>query len=144
MRSPTEVRFAKTRWHPVIPPRVLGAWEQTVLDHLLFKPFPGSEDLRQQVETIRVSAACECCLSIVLTDADGPPRQPSNAHHGHVDMAMVADLDGVDDDGVPFWALLFVQNGLLAELDIQRADGTPFIRAPEFERREVIEGGRTG
>jgi len=47
---------------------------------------------------------------------------------------MVADLNGVDHDGVPFWALLFVQEGLLAELEIQRADGTPFVNTPNIER----------
>lgn len=134
MASPFTVRFAETRWYQVIPPRPLTEWEHRVLDLLLSKSFPGSVGLRQQAESIRVAAACGCCLSIVLTDADEPPRQPSNTHHGHVDMAMVADLNGVDHDGVPFWALLFAQDGLLAELEIQRADGTPFVKTPNIER----------
>lgn len=141
MASPITVRFRETRWYQIIPPRPLTEWEHSVLNLLLSKPFPGNEKLRQQAETVCVSAECTCCLSIVLTDADEPPRQPSNAHHGHVDMAMVADLNGVDHDGMPFWMLLFVQDGLLAELEIQRADGTPFMNAPTIERHESIEGG---
>ncbi len=140
MASPVTIRFRETRWYQVIPPRPLTEWEYSVLDLLLSQPFPSSADVRKQVETVRVSAVCECCLSIVLTDADGIPRQPSNIHHGHIDMAMVANFDGVDQDGMPFWALLFVQDGLLAELEIQRADGMPFMEAPNFGRYELIEG----
>jgi len=141
MTSPVTVRFRETRWYRVIPPRPLTEWEYFVLDLLLSQRFPGSADLRKQAETVCVSAVCGCCLSIVFTDADEVPHQPSNTHHGHVDMAMVAELDGVDQGGVPFWALLFVHDGLLAELEIQRADGAPFVKAPDFERHEPIEGG---
>ncbi len=140
MALPVTVRFRETRWYQVIPPRSLTEWEYSVLDLLLSRPFPGSADLRKQAETVRVSAACGCCLSLMFTGADEVPRQPSNAHHGHVNMAMVAELDGLDQDGVPFWALLFVHDGFLAELEIQRADGAPFVKAPDFERHEPIEG----
>ena len=133
MTSPVEVRFAETRWDPINPPRSLTKWERSVLNSLLSRPFPSSEVLRRQAETVRVSAECKCCLSIVLTDADGPPRRPSNAHHGHVDMAMVAELSGNDEQGVPFWVLLFVHDGRLAEIEIQRADGKPFVKTPNIE-----------
>lgn len=136
MGSPIEVRFAETRWQPINPPRTLTQWERTVLDLLLAK-LPSSEDsLRCQSQSVRVSAACTCCLSIVLTSGQEEPRRPSNVHHGHVDMAMEAECGGSDEDGVPFWALLFTQGGNLAEMEIQRADGTPFKNIPGMERFE--------
>ncbi len=53
-------------------------------------------------------------------------------------MAMVANLEGVDTDGRPMWALLFSAGGRLAELEIQRADGSPFTRQPNISRFEIV------
>lgn len=40
------------------------------------------------------------------------------------------------------WALLFVKNGQLAELEIQRADGSPFQKPPDLSRFELVPRGR--
>lgn len=133
-----EVRFRETHWQSITPPRTLNDWEHAVLNFLLSEPFTGRDKLQEQAGTVRVSAECRCCLSIELTGPAGSPRQLSNSHHGHVDMAMVADLEGVDTDGTPMWALLFVQGGRLAELEIQRADGRPFTRQPNISRFEIV------
>lgn len=102
MGAPIKVKFAETRWQLIDPPRILTQWERDVLDLLLAKLPDGGDDLRRQSRDVRVSAACTCCLSIVLTDVQSPPRRPSNVHHGHVDMAKIAESGGDDDDGVPF------------------------------------------
>jgi hypothetical protein len=133
-----KVRFQETQWELVTPPRVLNDWERSVLNTLLPEPFPERDDLRDQVETVRVFAECRCCLSIEMSDLSRAPLRPSNMHHGHVDVVMVAELYGRDADGVPMWALLFVQGGRLAELKIQRADGSPFQQQPDLRRFELV------
>ncbi len=132
------ITFRQAQFRPVVPPRPLTAWERGLLERLLAQPYEGRDQLLDQLEALRVTAACACCLSIELgtaqnQDQDGPTPISHGARHVSRHHHLASELEGIDSDGMPIWALLFTQHGQLAELEVQRADGQPFLSLPQID-----------
>ncbi len=119
-------------WHPIDPPRPLNTWERQMIDLLLSQPkacmdeVPGSAMVRRQLHSARVDEACSCCLSIGIVVDHAPANQMPGGPSG-----FYTDLGGDDVDGMSMWAILFTKDGYLVELEVQRADGTPFRLEPD-------------
>lgn len=126
------ITFRQAYWQRIDPPRELTSWERQIIGRILSGPegretdLPDSEAVRLQLPSVRVNEACLCCLSIGLTADSESVEQIPGAPSG-----MIGDLYGEDTDGMVIWALLFVQTGYLVELEVQRADGSPFTYLPD-------------
>ncbi len=130
--------FRQAPSRPVAPPRQLTEWERGLLERLLAQPCEGRDQLLDQLASVRVAAACACCLSIELNsgqdqDEDGPTPSSHGGRHVLRGHRLVSELEGEDSDGMLVWALLFTENGKLAELEVQRADGGPFLSLPKLD-----------
>jgi hypothetical protein len=58
---------AGSDWIPIHPPRALAPVELRLLEFLLSRPFPGCDELRNQLKSAKVSGVCPCgCPSLHL------------------------------------------------------------------------------
>jgi hypothetical protein len=109
------------------PPRPLTQWEQEMLDMITCVSFPGHEALRRQINHTRVEKQCGCgCLTSDLVVDPNPDYRLEDQRRGPI-----YDLYGKDNDGMVMYAILFVRDGYLSMLEVQRADGSPFKRPPD-------------
>ena len=77
--------------------------------------FPGAAELRSQM--------VDLCVETV--DSDGSVRlEPSRRVSANVSAHIPVEMELPGDDGISTFALLHVQAGLLAELEIYREDGS--------------------
>lgn len=89
--------------------RDLTAHEKAVLEFLLASPFPGRDELREQLATVRTTGlSCQCgCPSIALeVDPSAPPSEAESR-----------DALGHDVDGNLVLVGLNIRHGFMAELD---------------------------
>jgi hypothetical protein len=130
--QPHVVTAKASTWYPIDPPRPLNDWERQVIDLLLSYPkahvdtLPGSDAVRRQLVSARVNEACSCCLSVGLITDHDPANQILGSPTG-----FYTDANGQDTDGMTMWAILFTKGGYLSELEVQRADGSPFTHLPD-------------
>lgn len=138
-RPPTTVIFAEALWKPVTPPRSLTMWEYAALSRLLSKVPLTDSAAKNQLEIVRVSAECASDLSIAFTNYQEPVYVPTTTTHGHYGSgSMAAELSGKDHDGMEMWILLFARGDTPIELDIQRADGSPFAALPDLDALKLF------
>jgi hypothetical protein len=102
-------------WVTEVPPRPLTAAEQQMIEALLTVPFPGNEQLRKQVPSLRVLFhAPPGDLSIKMS----PNRDPALAADcGPRDRVPVM-ATGWDAVGQPATILLHVIEGFIGELEV--------------------------
>ncbi len=107
--------------------------ETALLEKLLAADFPGVDALRAQQATLVVSEILD------------EPRNGSLELHPRPDTRALAiakrvpvEAQGTDVDGVPFHVLLFVVDGLMAELQIFREDSGPLLIEPVPADMEVL------
>jgi len=96
--------------------------ERRLIEYLLQLPFPGRDELRQQLDHVRV---CEEYYpddpSIVLcTDRPPPVRAP-------VKRRIPVEAEGRDRDGVSIHVLLHSVDWVMSELEIFRDDSGPLL-----------------
>lgn len=115
------------------PPRPLSSAERGILDRLLSSPFPGREQLQEQLHLALVSAICTCgCHSFILEmDRSATPKAP-------VRTRIPVEAEGVDQDGVRVHFLLHVVEGYARELEIYREDSAPVRRLPSPDTLEIF------
>jgi len=115
------------------PPRELTVEERSFLDRLLMKPFPGRDELQEQVSSVRVSGECTCgCRSIVLT------VNKSLSQKALVTRRIPIEAEGIDIDGITIHFLLHVVDGFLSELEIFREDSKSIQRLPDYNSLELL------
>jgi hypothetical protein len=122
-------------WNPVNPPRDLSTNEERLFVLLLSQPFPGRDELRQQVQLARVSEEERGgYLSVVLTvDRSAAPPAP-------VQESPSVEAEGLDE-GVEIEVLLHTRGGYLFMLEIIRMDGKPLTRFPDPMSLELFVHG---
>ena len=105
--------------------RELSADEKAVLEFLLSRPFPGRDQLRDQLESVRTTGlSCTCgCPSIALQVDRQAPRAQVGAS---------IDAFGRDADGNLVMVGLLMDDGYMMELDFTDVAGTSKSGAPGF------------
>lgn len=113
--------------------RAASEHETALLEKLLAADFLGADSLRVQQATMLVSEIPE------------EPRNGSLELHPRPNSKALAitkrvpvEAQGTDVDGVPFHVLLFVVDGLMAELQIFREDSRPLLSQPVLADMEVL------
>lgn len=104
--------------------------ENGLLAALLTPEFPGRDELRQQLKG---------CLVRVLDDEGSLEVQVYGAPPAAAVVdAIPVDATATDSDGVVLNAFIHVRDGLLAELEVIKVDGTPLRRLPPGDAWEVV------
>jgi hypothetical protein len=121
------------------PFRALSATERAVLLRMLEPDFPGNEELREQLS------------HSIARDIAGPGDHEGTIEirvNGNFKAPIESRLPVValanDDDGIGVEFLLHVDNGIIYELEVVKADGSPIRRLPLASelRVEVFEEGK--
>lgn len=68
---------------------------------------------------------------------------PTVSKEAGVAQAPYAEAQTQDTDGVPIWITLFTRNGVLDEVEIVRADGSPLLRPLSVENLDVFDPARS-
>jgi hypothetical protein len=124
------------RWHvlssEVAVARKLAPDEIAIIDRLLEVDFPGRDEVAAQIEHSRVSSAdYDDNYGSLDFEVRQAPRAP-------VTSRVPVSGRTFDVDGVPIEVLLHVVDGIIEELEIVKADGSPIERRPEASRLEVF------
>jgi hypothetical protein len=100
--------------------------EKAILERLLQDSFRGRDEIRAQVAQSRVREIAEYKDNYGSLEFEvmGGPKAA---------VAERVPVDGMalDADGVPIEFLLHVVDGVLRELEIVKADGSPIVRRPQ-------------
>ena len=108
------------------PPRQLSPWERDVLEALLAVPFPGAEELKEQLGSVKVAEEY---------GGDDPSVIFSVAQHAAlpapVKRRIPVEAEGLDEDGATIQVLLHVIDGFVWELEVYRPDGEPMQCVPD-------------
>jgi hypothetical protein len=115
--------------------RPLSSVEQATIAALLSQPFPGRDQLKQQLSgarAVEIESSTEHSIRLHLNLA--APRAP-------VETRVPVEGSANDADGVPVFALLHVVNGYAQELQIYRGDGEPIRSALGGLRWRVMTNG---
>jgi len=112
--------------------RELSATERGILSRLLERPFPGRDEIREQVNNALVRELFET----------GDERGTIEFRVRTKMMAPVRSRAPVqaiayDEDGVPISIILHVIDGTTKELEFNKADGSPIVRTPSAAELEV-------
>jgi hypothetical protein len=113
--------------------RTLKPNERQIIERLLQDPFPGRDELRAQIFKSRVEPIDEYgdeYGSLKFEVEDGPKAK--------VTQRVPVDARANDSDGVPIEFLLHVVDGLVRELEIYKADGSPIMRHPVASDLQVF------
>lgn len=90
-----------------IKPRSLTLQERSVIEFLLSAEFPGRDELRSQLETVKAVGLCECgCGTVILQVGESGPRAT-------VETPIPIEAYGENVD-----VLLFARNGFLSSLEL--------------------------
>jgi hypothetical protein len=114
-------------------PRDLTPAERQILERLLSFPFPGRDELRDQLRETKVGGLCTCgCPTLdLLTEQLDHLRAPVRRR-----VPIEASYDDADGDQVSI--LLHVVNGYLNELEFYRPDGQDIRAYPTPERLRIF------
>jgi hypothetical protein len=106
--------------------------ETAILERLLEAPFPGRDAVREQISRSRVKLIDEYHdnYGSLEFEVAGGPKAPD-------DLRVPVNASALDSDGVPIEIFLHIVNGLVDELEIVKADGSPIIRPPEASELTV-------
>ena len=92
--------------------------------------FTGKQGIARQLANYQVRTVDE--------DGSFEVRVPANTEPAIVNKTIPVEGQGVDLDGTPVHFLLHIQNGLVKELEIYKADASPILRMPPPEDLEII------
>jgi hypothetical protein len=68
---------------------------------------------------------------------------PGVSKQAGVTQAPYAEAQTQDRDGVPVWITLFIRGGVLDEVEIVRADGSPLLRPVSVDNLDVFHPARS-
>jgi hypothetical protein len=120
------------------PFREINNYERNLLKKILTFAFEGKEEIRQQLANAKVR-------TLEVGDNYGSIEFEINPAAKKVvtTQRVPIELEGYDKDSVPISILLHVANGIVDELEIFKADGTPiaiFPSAEDFNQKSWQEG----
>ena len=108
------------------PPNLL---ERAVLDRLLDEPFPGRDEISEQLE------GC----SVQTIDEEGSVRLMPRKHiKAEVLQSVPTEAEAEDLDGMTIHALLHVKEGVANLLEFYKDDGSPIVQLPDPEKWRVM------
>ncbi len=133
-------------WKPMVPTRGINDWESAIIVYLMEQPFRGCDEVRRQLESVRVTQMNAEDPSILVA-VDHEPENRVSGHDSRLPLYwLFVQMYGYDGDGMVMWAMLLSSGGYLAKLDVRRADSSIFSSLPqpeafayseeEFDRRE--------
>jgi hypothetical protein len=116
--------------------RALSSWEKGLIQRLLSSPFPGRDELLNQVEKMVASPMHE----------DGTPLDENNSLYlkssspvkAFVRTRVPTEGEAIDIDGVTIHYLLHVVEGRIDQLEIFKDDLSKVSRQPEPEDIKII------
>ncbi|MGE3913890.1 MAG: hypothetical protein AB7K36_31390 [Chloroflexota bacterium] len=106
----------------VDPPRALTCWERSMLEALLAEPLHGNDELRRQIDALRVSERYSEGDPTVIFTIDKESVPPAS-----VTGMGLEERCCLDADGMAIHVLLHAVDGYLWELEIVRMDGGPLL-----------------
>jgi hypothetical protein len=113
--------------------RTLKPNERQIIERLLQDPFPGRDELRAQIFKSRVEQIDE------YGDEYGSLKfEVEDCPKAKVTQRVPVDARANDSDGVPIEFLLHVVDGVVKELEIYKADGSPIVRLPVASDLQVF------
>ena len=110
----------------LIEPRDLNSWERATINALLSQDFPGVEELRLQVDHLKVSEIYpgrDPTVTFSISDEAVPASQ--------VDDRVPVEAEGRDIDGMLIMILLHVVDGFIWQLEVLRGTDYEVIQLPE-------------
>jgi Domain of unknown function (DUF6984) len=113
--------------------RTLKPDESAIIERLLQDPFPGRDELRAQISRSRVKPVEEYGdqYGSLEFEVEGGPK-------AKVTQRVPVDARANDRDGVPIEFLLHVVDGVVRELEIYKADGSPIMKRPAASDLDVF------
>lgn len=112
-------------------PRDLNLRERVILEFLLSRPFPGRDELMQQLASVKVFGKCQCgCETVDLTVDE------ANSLRARVKERI--PVEAITRSGSCVNVLLHVVNGFLRELEVVGYDPDEPARLPESNVMELI------
>jgi hypothetical protein len=113
--------------------RTLKPDESAIIERLLQDPFPGRDELREQISRSRVRPVDEYRddYGSIEFEVEGGPK-------AKVTQRVPVDARANDSDGVPIEFLLHVVDGIVRELEIYKADGSPIVTRPVASDLQVF------
>ena len=101
--------------------RALSQSERDILCRLLEVPFPGREELKEQLVDPDTRT---------IDEFDSIELRPKRQILAPVKKTVPVEAEAPDADGIMIRYLLFVRDGLAYELQIYKDDGSPIVRRP--------------
>jgi hypothetical protein len=107
--------------------------EELLMQRLLQADFPGKETVAHQL------AKCEVRTIDSYGDSYGSLELcPQIGNPAAVIQRIPVEAEGLDEDGVPISVLLHVVNGVVSELEIYKADGSPIRKMPHPQDLQLV------
>lgn len=103
-----------------------------MVDRLLELPFPGRDEIVQQVAGAKVRD--------VAGDGDHKGSIEFKIYteiRTPVESSVPVEARGFDEDGIEVDFLLHIKDGVVQELEVLKANGSPIVRRPGAETLEV-------
>ena len=112
--------------------RKLKPAESAIIESLLREPFPGRDELRAQIACAQVKPveSYRDNYGSLEFEVAAAPKAP-------VRVRVPVDAVALDADGVPIEFLLHVVDGVVKELEVVKADGSPIVKRPEASHLTV-------
>jgi|SRR5437016_13598545 len=110
------------------------AAEAEVIQRLVAADFPGKREIAGQLRSYRVRRIDD--EGSLTLEVNG------NALAAKVAKGIPVEAEAPDADGILVHFLLHVINGIAAELEIYKDDGTPIRRMPRADELDVVVLGR--
>lgn len=104
--------------------------ETAWLHRLLTAEFTGRDEIAKQLHELQVR--------VIDDDGSLELKPTKDAPVATVKQSIPVEAEGRDEDGVPVYLLLFVENGYIKELEIYKADGSPIRRMPSASEFETM------
>lgn len=109
--------------------RPLSEWERRLLVRLLEPPFPGRDQLREQLDQV---------LARAIDENGSLELQCEETTEAPVEKRIPTEGEGMDRDGITIHYLLHVVAGRMSELEIYKDDSSRVLQHPDPGEVEVI------
>jgi uncharacterized protein DUF6984 len=112
--------------------RKLNHREAEIIETMLSRPFPGCDEVREQVSraSVRTIAEYKDNYGSIEFEVKAAPK-------AEVALRVPVEALAFDVDGVPIEFLLHVVNGVVHELEVVKADGSPIVKHPKASELTV-------
>ncbi len=101
--------------------RILEPDERRLIDHLLEGTFPGSDALREQINS---------CKALIIDENGSLKLRVTSDTKARTKSRIPTEGEAEDSDGVTIHVLLHVVDGKMHQLEIYKEDSSPVISLP--------------